>query len=64
MMEITVRIMAIIPTLLALSFFCERYLIPGQSPSGGKKMLKRYTLISLTAVIGGSINFFPQYGQK
>jgi len=56
--------MAIIPALLVLGSFEERYLIPGQSPSGGRKTLIRYTPISFMAVIGGSLTFLPQFGQK
>jgi len=62
--EIIVRIMAIAPILFAFSFFCKRYLIPGQSPNGGRKTLSRYTPISLAVVIGGSFSFLPQFGQK
>jgi hypothetical protein len=58
--EIIVKIIAIEPTLLDLAFFCNIYLIPGQSPNGGRKTLKRYTPISLIVVSGGSINFLPQ----
>lgn len=39
MVEITVNIIATIPTIFVFSSFWKIYLIPGQRPKGGKRML-------------------------
>lgn len=39
--EIIVKIIATKPTFLFLGSFCKKYLTPGQSPKGGKKILTK-----------------------
>lgn len=39
--EIIVKTIAIIPTIWVLGILLLKYLIPGPSPNGGKKMLMK-----------------------